>query len=127
MNNDILAGEWKQIKGEFIKAYGELTEDDLEKARGKRMQVVGLLQEKYGQSEEEAKHNVDRVIDHYNDMYWEGHWNQVRGEVQKAWGELTDNDLDRIAGSRRRLVGVLQEKYGRSQEQAWQEVRQLMN
>lgn len=52
----------------------------------------------------------------------EGQWKQIRGEAKAWWGKLTDNDLDRAAGKFDVLVGVLQEKYGYTRQQAADEV-----
>jgi uncharacterized protein YjbJ (UPF0337 family) len=54
----------------------------------------------------------------------EGRWNDIRGKVKVWWSNLTENDLDRIAGKFDILVGVLQEKYGYSRRLAAQEVSQ---
>ena len=51
-----------------------------------------------------------------------GQWNQMKGSIKKRWGKLTDDDMDRIEGERDRLVGKIQEKYGRSREEAEKEV-----
>jgi uncharacterized protein YjbJ (UPF0337 family) len=54
-------------------------------------------------------------------MNWdqiEGKWKQVKGSVRKQWGDLTDDDLTRMAGSRDKFVGVLQERYGIAKEEA---------
>jgi uncharacterized protein YjbJ (UPF0337 family) len=48
----------------------------------------------------------------------EGKWKQVKGSVRKQWGELTDDDLTKMAGSRDKFVGVLQERYGIAKEEA---------
>jgi len=48
-------------------------------------------------------------------MNWdqvEGKWKQMKGSVKEKWGDLTDDDLDVIAGKRDKLVGKLQERYG---------------
>jgi len=58
-------------------------------------------------------------------MNWEqakGQWNQLKGSVRKQWGKLTDDDLDIIAGDRDRLVGVIQEKYGVTKEEAQRQI-----
>jgi uncharacterized protein YjbJ (UPF0337 family) len=55
-----------------------------------------------------------------------GKWKQMRGELKKWWGKLTDDDLDRIAGQKDKLVGVIQEKYGYSREQAEQEAERRL-
>jgi uncharacterized protein YjbJ (UPF0337 family) len=45
-------------------------------------------------------------------------WMQLKGSIKQQWGELTDDDLDYIAGTRDRLIGRLQEKYGIAREEA---------
>ena len=52
----------------------------------------------------------------------EGKWEQVKGEVQKKWGKLTDDDLDIIKGDAKILAGKLQERYGYSKEEAEKEL-----
>jgi uncharacterized protein YjbJ (UPF0337 family) len=54
-------------------------------------------------------------------MNWdqiEGNWKQFKGRAQQQWGELTDDDLDRAKGNRQELAGVIQERYGKSREEA---------
>jgi uncharacterized protein YjbJ (UPF0337 family) len=51
-----------------------------------------------------------------------GKWKQIRGEAKKWWGELTDDELDQIAGERDKLVGKVQERYGWTREKAETEV-----
>jgi uncharacterized protein YjbJ (UPF0337 family) len=53
-----------------------------------------------------------------------GKWKQIRGEVKTWWGDLTDDDLDRIEGEWDKLVGRLQERYGYTRERAETEVEQ---
>jgi len=58
-------------------------------------------------------------------MNWDqiaGNWTQFRGKVKEKWGELTDDELDQIAGQKDQLVGVLQKRYGYAREQAEREV-----
>jgi uncharacterized protein YjbJ (UPF0337 family) len=59
-------------------------------------------------------------------MNWdqiEGNWKQIRGKVRAKWGELTDDEIDRIKGERDILIGKIQEKYGLAREDAEREVR----
>jgi uncharacterized protein YjbJ (UPF0337 family) len=51
-----------------------------------------------------------------------GKWNQIKGKARQKWGKLTDDDLDRVEGSRDELVGVIQERYGKSKEDVEKEV-----
>ncbi len=58
-------------------------------------------------------------------MNWdiiEGKWKQIKGDVRSQWGKLTDDDIDRIAGKRDKLVGTLQERYGKERDEAEREV-----
>ncbi|MFO7681527.1 MAG: CsbD family protein [Chloroflexota bacterium] len=51
-----------------------------------------------------------------------GNWKQFRGEIQKQWGKLTNDDLDVINGEYDKLVGQVQERYGWNRERAEREV-----
>ena len=54
-------------------------------------------------------------------MNWErieGNWKQLKGKVIEQWGQLTDDDLDVIAGKREQLAGKLQERYGIAKDEA---------
>ena len=61
-----------------------------------------------------------------NDDVFTGQWTQMRGSLKSWWGRLTDDDLDRIGGQKERLVGLVQEKYGRTREEAEREVEQRL-
>lgn len=61
-------------------------------------------------------------------MNWDqvkGNWNQVKGEIKSKWGDLSDDDLTRIDGEKDKLVGVIQERYGVSKEEAQRQVDKL--
>jgi uncharacterized protein YjbJ (UPF0337 family) len=51
-----------------------------------------------------------------------GQWKQLKGKVRERWGELTDNDVDQIAGVSEQLVGRIQERYGIARDEANREV-----
>ena len=51
-----------------------------------------------------------------------GNWKQFRGELQKQWGKLTNDDLDVINGEYEKLVGRIQERYGWNREEAERQV-----
>lgn len=60
-------------------------------------------------------------------MNWDqiqGEWKQLKGDVQAQWGKLTDDEVDQAAGNRDKLVGLVQEKYGKAKNEAEQEVDQ---
>lgn len=62
MNEDILKGQWKQIRGQVRQWWGMLTDDDLDKINGKREQLIGKLQEKYGYTKEQASRQIDERL-----------------------------------------------------------------
>jgi uncharacterized protein YjbJ (UPF0337 family) len=58
MNWDRLAGDWKQFKGSVKEQWGKLTDDDLTRVEGKRDQLVGRIQNRYGIAKDEAERQV---------------------------------------------------------------------
>jgi uncharacterized protein YjbJ (UPF0337 family) len=62
MNWDQIEGNWKQIKGRVKQKWGKLTDDDLEFVKGKKDELVGLLQERYGWEREKAEKEADEYI-----------------------------------------------------------------
>ena len=61
-------------------------------------------------------------------MNWdivEGNWKQFKGKVKSQWGQLSDDQLDVIAGKRIKLAGKIQESYGISKDQAEQQIKRF--
>ncbi len=59
-------------------------------------------------------------------MAWdqiEGNWKQFKGKVKETWGDLTDDELDQIAGKRDMLIGKIQEHYGMGKDEAERRLR----
>lgn len=59
MNWDQIAGNWKQFKGKVKEKWADLTDDDLTAIEGKRDQLAGKLQERYGFAKERAERELD--------------------------------------------------------------------
>src|SRR5262249_55022799 len=59
MNWDQVKGNWKQLKGKVKEKWGQLTDDDLTTIAGKRAQLAGKLQERYGYDKEQADRQLD--------------------------------------------------------------------
>lgn len=55
LNEDRISGNWKQFKGKVKEQWGKLTDDDMDVAEGKRDQLVGRIQERYGYGKEQAE------------------------------------------------------------------------
>jgi uncharacterized protein YjbJ (UPF0337 family) len=60
MNWDQAKGNWKQVQGKVKQQWGKLTDDDLSFIEGKRDELVGRIQERYGIAKEEAEKQVTR-------------------------------------------------------------------
>ena len=59
MNWDMIKGQWHQMKGAVKAKWGEITDDEADKADGDREKMVGLVQKKYGVARDEAERQVD--------------------------------------------------------------------
>ena len=59
MNWGRIEGHWKQMKGRARQQWGKLTNDDLNLVEGKRTELVGRIQERYGIASDEAERQVD--------------------------------------------------------------------
>jgi uncharacterized protein YjbJ (UPF0337 family) len=59
MNWDTVQGNWKKITGKVKEKWGKLTDDDLTAINGKRDQLAGKLQERYGYAKEKAEKELD--------------------------------------------------------------------
>lgn len=55
MNWDRIEGNWKQLKGQAMTQWGKLTDDDFDVINGKREQLAGKIQERYGIAKDEAE------------------------------------------------------------------------
>lgn len=63
MNKDIAQGKWRQLVGRVKEEWGDLTDDEIMEAEGKRDRMIGLLQEKYGYTREKAEEAYDDFTD----------------------------------------------------------------
>lgn len=63
-------------------------------------------------------------------MNWtqiEGSWKEFKGDVRSKWGKLTDDDVEMVGGKKDKLLGRLQQLYGRKREDLETEVDQWTN
>ena len=59
MNWDQIKGNWTKTKGQVRQKWGKLTDDDLTLINGKREELAGRLQERYGIEKERAEREID--------------------------------------------------------------------
>jgi uncharacterized protein YjbJ (UPF0337 family) len=62
MNWDVLKGQWKQMTGKLKSKWGKLTDDDLTLIGGKKDELLGKLQERYGYSKDQAEKEGDDFL-----------------------------------------------------------------
>lgn len=74
MNNDIVAGNWKQLKGKITERWGKLTDSDLDVAAGRRDQLVGKIQERYGIAKDEAEKQMKEFEESHAQRSEAGGW-----------------------------------------------------
>jgi uncharacterized protein YjbJ (UPF0337 family) len=88
MNQDIFAGQWKQMRGTLKSWWGKLADDDFERIGGQQDKLIGLVQEKYGQTHEQAQQEVERRMKEYGDTM-ESHSGKGTPEGAEAGAGMT--------------------------------------
>ena len=67
MYEDVLKGKWKEMKGAIKEKWGKFTEDDLTEMEGKEEKLLGILQKRYGYTEDKARKEYNDFIDRYKE------------------------------------------------------------
>ena len=55
-------GNWKEVKGKVKEKWGDLTDDDLDQAAGKRDQLIAKVQARYGYERDRAERELDELV-----------------------------------------------------------------
>jgi uncharacterized protein YjbJ (UPF0337 family) len=112
MNQDILAGKWKQLRGELKTWWGKLTEDDVDKIGGQKDKLIGLLQERYGYAREQAEQEIDRRLQEYDDRTgWAIASMAAKAQEFGATAARTANEAAPVIGEKMKsLAGGIREK-----------------
>jgi len=66
MNWDRVEGNWKTFKGQVQQKWGKLTDDDVSVIEGKRSELSGRLQQRYGVAKDEAERQIDTWLKSVN-------------------------------------------------------------
>ncbi|KQY14968.1 hypothetical protein ASE23_26090 [Rhizobium sp. Root73] len=64
MNWDMIEGKWKEYRGKAQAQWGKLTDDDLDVINGRRQELAGRIQVRYGVEKEEAERQIDEWSRH---------------------------------------------------------------
>jgi uncharacterized protein YjbJ (UPF0337 family) len=62
MNQDIFQGKWKQFRGQVKQQWGKFTDDDLDRISGRRDELVGLMQERYGWDRQRSEQELNAFL-----------------------------------------------------------------
>ena len=66
-NRNVIEGKWKEIKGEVQKAWGRLTDDEIEKNKGDMKALQGIVQQKYGFAEDVVEKRFSEIYNRFAD------------------------------------------------------------
>ncbi len=84
MNNSIISGKWKEIKGEVMKTWGELTSDEVDRTQGNATSLIGLIEQKFGMAKEEATKKINELFAKHSD--------QMNSKIDEAKSSLRDEE-----------------------------------
>lgn len=60
-----------------------------------------------------------------NKDIFEGNWKQFKGDIQKKWGKLTNDQIDQAEGDREKFLGLIQENYGVVRDDAEKQLKEF--
>lgn len=60
-----------------------------------------------------------------NEHTVKGKWLEIKGEIQKAWGNLTDNELEKTKGDMKAIGGLIQQRYGEAQDHSQKKLSEI--
>ncbi len=78
-NESVVKGKWREIKGEVQKAWGKLSDDELEKTKGDVKAIGGLIQQRYGKTKEDYSKKLSNIFERF-----EEHKEKAVKEIKKV-------------------------------------------
>jgi uncharacterized protein YjbJ (UPF0337 family) len=66
-NENVVKGKWMEIKGDVRKAWGKLTDDELEKTKGDMQAIGGLIQQRYGQTKDHYEKKLSDIFQSFEE------------------------------------------------------------
>jgi uncharacterized protein YjbJ (UPF0337 family) len=97
MNQDVFSGKWKEMRGTLRSWWGRLSDDDLERIGGEKDRLIGAVQEKYGQTREQAEREVERRLSEYGGTAG-GIGSNLRSKVDE-FGSTVSNKASEARGA----------------------------
>ena len=62
MNQQHMKGKWMELRGKAKQRWGKLTDDDLDRIDGRREELVGRIQQRYGHARDQVEREVDAFL-----------------------------------------------------------------
>ena len=96
MNNSILSGKWKEIKGDVMKTWGELTSDEVDRTQGNVKSLIGLIEQKFGLAKDEASKKINELVGRYHqegDAKVDTLSDKVNGKIDQAKDAVKDTSV----------------------------------
>jgi len=53
----------------------------------------------------------------------EGTWKQIKGEFKEKFGEITNDESTQVEGEKEKLIGEIQDKYGKTKDEIAEEIK----
>lgn len=125
MNEDILKGKWKTLKGEAKIWWGHTTGDPMMELDGNKDKIAGWLQEHKGMAKEEAENEVKKLIAVKKAM--ESKSEEVVKQIKKDFDKLSHEDIAEIDGNLEAWADKVKEKYNTTQEEANKKIKDFMS
>jgi uncharacterized protein YjbJ (UPF0337 family) len=114
LNEQVLQGQWNEIKGKIRSKWGQLTNDDLLNFDGNVDRLVGLIQRKTGEGRDAIERSLDEFADNGASMFGAAAEN-VRQYAQQA-GDRIQEGTRQAAESMRQGFETVRESYDQAEE-----------
>lgn len=62
-----------------------------------------------------------------NESIIKGKWQEIKGEIQRKWGKVTGDELDRTEGNMKSVAGIIRRKYGIKEEEISSRLDELVS
>lgn len=125
MNEDILKGKWKTLKGEAKIWWGHQTGDPVTELEGHKDKLVGWLQENKGMTMEEAEKELKKLEKVKKSM--EKQSDEVTKKIKARFDKLTHDDIAEVDGNIEAWAEKIKEKYNDTQEEANKKIKDFMS
>ena len=93
-----MQGKWTQLKGQIREKWGQITDDDLQRAHGDTEQLIGLLQSKTGETRRNVEQFVSSAVKDSQSMY-----NKATDAVQEYASQASRVASDQYAQMERQM------------------------